>query len=263
MRAEDGSVVSASTGRPSSARVRASQAASAGTSRSTTSCSRRARVGEDEAGQHRPDDDTDDEQPPVELGVHRLDRRGSDRSDGNDRLGGSFRIEAKHARVRIAVERASGRDAATLPAMPTPDLTQAATSLVTPIAAITSPRTRSRSTSARSPSTGTGSATPRSGPVYRVLDLARPETRLRGPDILDNGIVIVGDGGADRRAAYHVIDQWQLYKNDPIKVFLPARIRGWASTAGSSPARSPRTCTRATEGAVPALGGHRGARACS
>ena len=27
-------------------------------------------VGEDEVGQHRPDDHTDDEQPPVELGVH-------------------------------------------------------------------------------------------------------------------------------------------------------------------------------------------------
>ena len=31
-------------------------------------------------------------------------------------------------------------------------------------------------------------------------------------DILGNGMIIVADRGAHRRAAYHVIDQWALYR---------------------------------------------------
>jgi phosphatidylglycerol---prolipoprotein diacylglyceryl transferase len=41
------------------------------------------------------------------------------------------------------------------------------------------------------------------------------------PDILGNGIIIVAIAALIGGRAYHVIDQWALYQNDPIKIFLP------------------------------------------
>ena len=41
-------------------------------------------------------------------------------------------------------------------------------------------------------------------------------------DILGNGIIIVAIAALIGGRAYHVIDQWDnLYKNDPVKIFLP------------------------------------------
>jgi phosphatidylglycerol---prolipoprotein diacylglyceryl transferase len=41
------------------------------------------------------------------------------------------------------------------------------------------------------------------------------------PDILGNGIIIVAVAALIGGRAYHVIDQWALYQDDPIKIFLP------------------------------------------
>ena len=40
-------------------------------------------------------------------------------------------------------------------------------------------------------------------------------------EILGNGIIIVAVAALIGGRAYHVIDQWALYKDDPIKIFLP------------------------------------------
>ena len=41
------------------------------------------------------------------------------------------------------------------------------------------------------------------------------------PDVLGNGMVIVAIAALIGGRAYHVIDQWALYKDDPIRIFLP------------------------------------------
>jgi phosphatidylglycerol:prolipoprotein diacylglycerol transferase len=47
--------------------------------------------------------------------------------------------------------------------------------------------------------------------------------RLAGedPDVLGNGMVIVAIAALIGGRAYHVIDQWALYKDDPIRIVLP------------------------------------------
>jgi phosphatidylglycerol:prolipoprotein diacylglycerol transferase len=40
-------------------------------------------------------------------------------------------------------------------------------------------------------------------------------------DILGNGIIVVAIAALIGGRAYHVIDQWALYQDDPIKIFLP------------------------------------------
>jgi len=47
--------------------------------------------------------------------------------------------------------------------------------------------------------------------------------RLAGedPDVVGNGIVIVAVAALIGGRLYHVIDQWQLYANDPLKIILP------------------------------------------
>ena len=49
------------------------------------------------------------------------------------------------------------------------------------------------------------------------------EARRRGLNerLLDNGFIIVAAAALVGGRAYHVIDQWHLYQNDPIKIFLP------------------------------------------
>jgi phosphatidylglycerol---prolipoprotein diacylglyceryl transferase len=49
------------------------------------------------------------------------------------------------------------------------------------------------------------------------------EARRRGLDarIVDNGIIIVGIAALIGGRLYHVIDQWALYKDDPLKIVLP------------------------------------------
>src|SRR4051812_30338248 len=41
------------------------------------------------------------------------------------------------------------------------------------------------------------------------------------PDIVGNGIIIVAAAALIGGRLYHVIDQWHLYVNDPIKIILP------------------------------------------
>jgi phosphatidylglycerol:prolipoprotein diacylglycerol transferase len=49
------------------------------------------------------------------------------------------------------------------------------------------------------------------------------EARRRGLDasLVDNGIIIVAAAALAGGRAYHVIDQWHLYADDPLKVILP------------------------------------------
>jgi phosphatidylglycerol:prolipoprotein diacylglycerol transferase len=49
------------------------------------------------------------------------------------------------------------------------------------------------------------------------------EARRRGLNaaLVDNGIIIVGIAALAGGRLYHVIDQWQLYKDDIAKIFLP------------------------------------------
>ncbi len=41
------------------------------------------------------------------------------------------------------------------------------------------------------------------------------------PDLVGNGMIIVAVAALIGGRLYHVIDQWALYKDDPIKIFLP------------------------------------------
>ncbi len=41
------------------------------------------------------------------------------------------------------------------------------------------------------------------------------------PDVLGNGMIIVAVAALIGGRLYHVIDQWALYKDDPIRIFLP------------------------------------------
>jgi phosphatidylglycerol:prolipoprotein diacylglycerol transferase len=49
------------------------------------------------------------------------------------------------------------------------------------------------------------------------------EARRRGLDarLVDNGIIIVAVAALIGGRLYHVIDQWQLYQDDPLKIVLP------------------------------------------
>ena len=49
------------------------------------------------------------------------------------------------------------------------------------------------------------------------------EARRRGLDagLVDNGIIVVGVAALIGGRLYHVIDQWQLYSSDPLKIILP------------------------------------------
>src|SRR5262249_3521493 len=49
------------------------------------------------------------------------------------------------------------------------------------------------------------------------------EARRRGLDarLVDNGIIIVAAAALVGGRLYHVIDQWHLYQDDPIKIILP------------------------------------------
>jgi phosphatidylglycerol---prolipoprotein diacylglyceryl transferase len=41
------------------------------------------------------------------------------------------------------------------------------------------------------------------------------------PDVVGNGIIVVAVAALIGGRLYHVIDQWQLYANDPLKIILP------------------------------------------
>ena len=56
--------------------------------------------------------------------------------------------------------------------------------------------------------------------VYAVVTR---EARRRGLDarLIDNGIIIVAVAALAGGRLYHVIDQWSLYQDNPVKIFLP------------------------------------------
>ena len=60
------------------------------------------------------------------------------------------------------------------------------------------------------------------GLALAYLTITR-EARRRGMDarLVDNGIIIVGIAALIGGRLYHVIDQWALYKDDPLKIVLP------------------------------------------
>ena len=82
-------------------------------------------------------------------------------------------------------------------------------------------------------------------------------------ELLGNGMIIVAIAALIGGRAYHVIDQWALYKDDPLEDLPAAVLRPRASTAGSSRARSPRGCTRAARRPRSCAGRTSSRRACS
>ena len=84
----------------------------------------------------------------------------------------------------------------------------------------------------------------------------------RGPEIVGNGMIIVAIAALIGGRLYHVIDQWALYQDDPIKVILPPVFRAWASYGGivDRDHRRPFAVRPHQARAVLALGGHRRAR---
>ena len=78
-------------------------------------------------------------------------------------------------------------------------------------------------------------------------------------EILANGIIIVAVAALIGGRAYHVIDQWALYQNDPIKIFLPP-YSGLGVYGGIVDGDRRRIPVCPLQGCpVPALGRHRGA----
>ncbi|HEX8939409.1 MAG TPA: prolipoprotein diacylglyceryl transferase [Candidatus Limnocylindrales bacterium] len=53
--------------------------------------------------------------------------------------------------------------------------------------------------------------------------LATREARRRGqdPSVIPDGIIVIAIAALIGGRAYHVIDQWHLYADDPIRIFLP------------------------------------------
>jgi phosphatidylglycerol:prolipoprotein diacylglycerol transferase len=62
------------------------------------------------------------------------------------------------------------------------------------------------------------------------------------PEVVGNGIIIVAIAALIGGRLYHVIDQWQLYANDPLKIILPpysglgvyGGIATWTLAAGGT-----------------------------
>ena len=59
------------------------------------------------------------------------------------------------------------------------------------------------------------------GRVHRASPARRAGAGLDAR-LVDNGIIIVAVAALIGGRLYHVIDQWALYKDDPIKILIPA-----------------------------------------
>ena len=81
--------------------------------------------------------------------------------------------------------------------------------------------TRSPSSWAPSRSTGTASATRSASPSRTSSSPARRARRGLDARLVDNGIIIVAVAALIGGRLYHVIDQWQLYQDDLLKIVLP------------------------------------------
>ena len=75
-------------------------------------------------------------------------------------------------------------------------------------------------------------------------------------DILGNGMIIVAVAALIGGRLYHVIDQWALYQDDPIKIFLPpySGLGVYGGIATGTVAAF--LYARYKQRPVPALGGH-------
>ena len=82
-------------------------------------------------------------------------------------------------------------------------------------------------------------------------------------DILGNGLIIVAIAALIGGRAYHVIDQWALYKDDPIKIFLPP-YSGLGVYGGIITGHDRRVPVRALQAALRSCAGRTSSRrACS
>lgn len=60
------------------------------------------------------------------------------------------------------------------------------------------------------------------GLAFAYLVMSREAVRRgRNPDLLANGMIVVAVAALAGGRLYHVIDQWQLYRDDPLKIILP------------------------------------------
>jgi phosphatidylglycerol:prolipoprotein diacylglycerol transferase len=60
------------------------------------------------------------------------------------------------------------------------------------------------------------------GLAFAYLVMSREAVRRgRSPDLLVNGMIVVAVAALAGGRLYHVIDQWQLYRDDPLKIILP------------------------------------------
>jgi phosphatidylglycerol:prolipoprotein diacylglycerol transferase len=66
---------------------------------------------------------------------------------------------------------------------------------------------------------GIGYALGLAAAYFVIVSLARRAGE--DPDLVGNGMIIVAVAALIGGRLYHVIDQWALYQNDPIKIFLP------------------------------------------
>ena len=82
------------------------------------------------------------------------------------------------------------------------------------------------------------------------------------PDVIGNGIIIVAIAALAGGRLYHVIDQWALYKDDPLKI-VRRRTAASGSSAVSSPGRSRRSCTPVTGASRSCAGRTSSRRRCS
>ncbi len=60
------------------------------------------------------------------------------------------------------------------------------------------------------------------GLAFAYVVMSREAIRRgRNPDLLVNGMIVVAVAALLGGRLYHVIDQWQLYRDDPLKIVLP------------------------------------------
>ena len=76
------------------------------------------------------------------------------------------------------------------------------------------------------------------------------------PDVVGNGIIIVAVAALIGGRLYHVIDQWALYKDDPLKIVLPP-YTGLGVYGGIITGTVAAFLYARYSASVPALGGHR------
>ena len=164
-----------------------------------------ARIGHDEPDQTGPDDEPDDQQPPVELGVHLARVQGS-------------AVRTRQAHRKPQAVRQLTRDSATALCPYTRRMID-----ITPDPVFV--RILGFPIMWYGICYAVGLAA-----VYWVLIR---EARYRGldEDLVGNGMIIVAVAALIGGRLYHVIDQWQLYKDHWITAILPLTVQADGSYA--------------------------------